>query len=288
MRTIVFAVLCCLALITASLLLGNNTVAEDKSKTTSTVVATVDGAPVYQDEIEIRFLKEEASATEMEINRLEARIRQIIEESVIKELNIQATTAEIKAEVDSKFEQAGIDQAQADKIAEMYKVLVVALKKWHDNKSQSTEIYEEHLNKFMTQAQWQLWQESCPSAKELMPLKKQMPQSLDDMKRTSFQSSKRDVLYAKLVDHVTKNIRVQDNEVRAAYAERYQGVADKPSFPTVEEQLKAEVLARKRQLAMAEWWESRFRQANIHIVDKRTRDLWETRRQNSRVGSEQK
>ena len=111
-------ILCCLLFIASSALL-QCAVAEDMLKTNAVVVATVDGTPIYQREIDARPAEIEALAARREIDRLDARTRQIIEDQAIQDLGIRATKAEVRNEVDSKFEQAGIDETQAARIAEI-------------------------------------------------------------------------------------------------------------------------------------------------------------------------
>ena len=245
--------------------------------TNPTVVAIVDGIPIYQHEIDVRPDDIEAFAAGRELDILDARIMQTIEDHAVQTIGIRATENEIRSEVDSKFEQSGLDDAQARRIADMYRTLVVGLEKWHNDETQSVKIYEENLAEFMTEAQWHQWQKSCPSSKDLVKIKKQIPKGLDDMKENSLQSSERDILRSKLFDHVTAGVRVKEDEIRVLYTDKYHGKLDKPDLSTVQDYLRAEILKKKKQRAMDEWRKSRFRQTSIQIKNKRIKELWEKR-----------
>jgi hypothetical protein len=250
---------------------------ENVPTTNSTVVASVEGIPIYQHEIDVRPDDIEAFVAGRELDMLDARIMQTIEDHAIQAIGIKATEDEVRSEVDSKFEQSGLDDAQARKIADMYRTLVVGLEKWHKNRTQSVKIYEEDLAEFMTQAQWHQWQKSCPSSKDLVKIKKQIPKGIDDMKKNSLQSSKRDILRSKLVDHVTAGVCVKEDEIRVLYTDKYRGNSDKPDLSTVQDNLRAEILKRKKQETMTEWRKTRFRQASIQIKNKRIKELWKKR-----------
>jgi len=270
-------ILCCLGIIALSTALLSCSSATDILKTDLAVVATVDDVPIYQSEIDVRPEEVEAFIAERAIDKLDSRIMQIIEDHAIQSLEIRASKAEVRNEVDSKFEQAGIDEAQALRIAEMYRALVAGLEKWHKDKTQSAKIYEKYLAEFMTQAQWHQWQKSCPLPKDITKIKKQIPEDIDDMKENSLQSSERDILHSKLVAHVTAGVRVQENEIRATYADKYRGDSNKPAFSAVKDNIRSELLQKKKQQAMTEWRKSRFQQVSIQIKNKRIRELWETK-----------
>ncbi len=258
-----------------------------------TVVATVDGTPIYQQEIEvspamikISFMERDPGEDEIrkfiarkELSMLKAKIKEKIRENIIQELDISVTEDEVENAVDSRFEQAGIDEKKALQIAEWYRIKIEALKEWQKDKSRSDEIYREYFegwkgNWEFTRKQWQVFIESNPTENDLERLKSMSPEGLDDIRETTIQSVKREMLYEKLIEQISANLRVSKDEIYHLYAERYSGITEKPAYSEVREKLREEIKNRKKQRVMLEWWQARFIETDIQIKDERLKELW--------------
>lgn len=248
---------------------------ERKAISNSLVIARVDGVPIYDHQIKVRPEEVESFATALEIEKLDRRIKELIETKAIQKLGIHVQEDEIRKEVNAKFGQAGIDKEEARRISGTYRTLLSALERWHQDKTHSASIYKEMLADSMTEAQWHQWQVCYPVPEKIAELRALVPNDLEHMKENSLCSSKRDLLHAKLIAYITAGVRVEENEVRTLYADKYKGTTEKPQFSEVKNKLEAEMLEGKKQQAIVQWWQARMREVNIEIKDKRLKRSWE-------------
>lgn len=94
------------------------------------------------------------------------------------------------------------------------------------------------------------------------------------MKENSFESTKRELLHSKFVDHITDDIKVNREEVRDEYNERYGSDTEPPGLSAVEKEIREDVFERKKENAIQIWWQMRLRNVNVQIEDKRLREMW--------------
>lgn len=253
---------------------------EERDANNSLIIAIVDGVPISYQQIRVRTEKIESCTLAQEVEKLDCKIKEIIEAKAIENLAIEVKEDEVKMAVDAKFEQAGIADKEAHRIANMYCALLSALEGWQQDKTKSANIYKEMLADYMTEAQWHQWQKCYDVPEKLLKLRALIPRNLEDMKKNSINSSKRDLLHNKLVAHIIRGVRVEDEELHSLYAEKYKEATEKPTFGEVKSQLQAEFLETKKQEAIAQWWRNHLREASIEIKDEELKRNWETRTQN--------
>lgn len=245
------------------------------------VIATVDGVAIFHHEIGVRPQEVQTFTAARELEKLDCRIGEIIEAKAIESLGIKVQEDEVRRAVDAKFNQAGVTKEEASRISATYRALLTALEKWHQDKAKSASIYQELLAGQMTEAQWHQWQECYAVPEKLVQFRALVPRTLEDMKENSLSSSKRDLLHDKLLTHITRGVRAEEDEVRALYAEKYRSTTEKPEFAEIRSQLEAEMLERKKQQVIAQWWQARMSEVNIEIKDERLKKDWDGRNRRS-------
>ncbi len=250
------------------------------------VIATVNNLPISLNEISVRSEISGERILAREEEKLNTRIREIIKDRAISELGIDVTEDEVRRSVDSKFNQAGVTDQVAGRISDIYETLFSALKKWHQNKTNGDDIYKNLLASKMTQAEWHTWQESCPDSETLVKLESLVPRSLQDMKDNSILSARRDLIYDKLLTHITCGVCVGEDEILTIYNDRYINQTNKPEFSEVKKQIESELVERKRLKAIEYWWQTRILEATIVINDERLKAAWDARNRQSLQSNE--
>ena len=166
-----------------------------QSTSNSSVIATVDGVPIFHHEIGVRSQEGETLTATRELEKLDCRIREIIEAKAIESFGIKVQENEVRGAVDAKFNKAGVTKVEASRISATYCTLLIALEKWHQDKAKSASIYKELLAGQMTDAQWHQWQECYSVPEKLVQFRALVPRTLEDMKENSLSSSRRDLLH---------------------------------------------------------------------------------------------
>jgi len=207
-----------------------------------------------------------------EIRRLAVKIRDSIFMKNINEFGITATQKEIHSRVEQNFATANIDKEKAEEICKNIRVVYEALLEWQKDTSRADAIYNEKLSSFISRDQWDLYK-ACYDTPEKIK-KMVVPKNIEDMKKNSMESSKKDVLYQKLYDIITKDISVTDKEIKDAYVSKYSHLPEKPPIEEVIDELRSELLNKKKQKTEALWWQDQYRQAKIEIYDSKFKNVW--------------
>jgi hypothetical protein len=199
-----------------------------------------------------------------EQNELIGQIRQIILKQNIKKYGLTVTQDEVNSKVNKMFEMLGTQRVNES--IELSNAIYEALREWQKNPSQSDSIYKEKLaGKNFSEYQWETHKIIYDSPDELKRMV--IPQSIEDMKKNSFESSKRDLLLQQLMDIVTKNVTVTDDEINKAFQKKYDNVMERPSLDQVKNDIRKTLLEEKKNEAINKWWTQQFHEAQIESKD---------------------
>ena len=225
---------------------------------------------LYAGQMDARRLRTEVR--KYEERRLAQEIRKAIFKHKIDELGITATDEKVDSRVEEIFRKADMTDVKAAAICETAKAVYNALVEWHNNPSREDAIYNEKLKgSLVTREQWKAYQSCFDTPEKLKRFA--VPSNIEDMKRMSRESSRKDVLYAKLRDIVTSDVSVSDNEIKQAYEEKYGYLVKKPSLEEVKGTLRSELLTKKKQQQLELWWQEQYKEARIDIKDPRFKDV---------------
>lgn len=216
---------------------------------------------IYAQELSTKQLAKEKQQNEM--RRLVGRVQGIILEQKIADFGLTATEEEVRSKVEETFEKAGLSDEKAKALCENINTVYEALLEWHENPSTEDAIYNKNLAGRISKQRWKLFQSCYNTTEKLKHFK--VPKNIDDMKKNSFESSKRDVLYEKLNSIITKDVVVTNQEIIEAYDKKYSHISEKPSFLKVKDELHKESLTQKKKAAIILWRQKQFRQAKIEV-----------------------
>lgn len=209
-----------------------------------------------------------------EMNRLVAKIREIIQRQKIAELGLAVSEKDIVYEIDKRFKEAGIDDRKAKEISENSKVLADALGEWQKDPSRADIIFNEKLaSRDISKEQWKGFQVSYDTLDKLAKLRSLIPNSVADMKKFSEKSTEKDLLFNKLRDIVASNVSVSAEEIKAYYEQKYSDLSEKPSLNKIKDSLRLELLSKKKDEVEFKWWQEQYRKAKIEIKDDRFIDV---------------
>jgi len=205
------------------------------------------------------------SVLERQKKSLASKIHLIIFEQKIDELGITVSESEVDARIEEIFKH--VSPEQAEKTCKVTRAIYEALKAWHKNPSKGDYIYENMLADIpISKKQWKIWQTTCNTPEKLKSLV--IPDNIENMKQNSRKSAKRDLYYWKLESIITKDVKVTKDEIRRLYEQRYEDSNSTPAFENVRETVKSELLIKKKQKVIKDWWQKQYKKANIKIHKK--------------------
>lgn len=173
-----------------------------------------------------------------QMRRLAAKIQECIFRQKVSEYGINAAEEEVWSRVDEIFSKAGVE------IAESLRIIYAALLEWHKDPNKTDGIYEEMLKSVITKDQWRLCQACFDTPEKLRRFT--IPNNVEDMRKDSYESAKKDILYQKLNDIITADVRVSEQEIESAYQEKYGHWDKKPTLEEVRDRLYNQLMNRKR------------------------------------------
>jgi hypothetical protein len=252
------------------------------------IVAVVNGTQVFYDDIYMDpevvralyggELTASQIATKIEEHagrRLRQAVREAIFKQKIEELGITASRGKIDQRVDELFQRGGVTAEDAVAVSSSAKALREALAACIEDPSEQDTIYQEKLaDTLITREQWRVFRASFDTPDKLQELA--IPTDVNDMKANTRESARKDILYRKLKDRITKDVSVSNSEIDQAYANQYRDVPDKPPLEEVRDTIRLRLLARKKREAEHRWWREQYRAADIEIMDPRLKNAVES------------
>ena len=248
-------------------------------------VAIVNGASISYDDIAVDprlsefALPSGVSEAETEIETraremrlLRGRVRKIIFDEKVAELNLAASDEEVDFRVEEIFRKTEMTKDEANTMCEEIKLVHEALVEWHNDRERADRIYEEKLaGSSISEDQWKLFQICCDTPEKLRTMV--VPKTIEDMKKNSRESAAKDVLYSKLMNVITADVSVTSSEIEQAYAAEYASSPESPPLDEVRSVLEGTLLAKKKDDAMRLWWAEQYKKADIEVKDPRFGDF---------------
>lgn len=207
---------------------------------------------------------EQATHTQR-LRRLARRIRQIVINHKIQQLGIAVSDKEVDKKVGEVFQ--GLRTGQVQAMIGAAQAIRDALAAWQKDPGSSDAIYQRLLANIMSKEQWRTWQVCYSTPEKLEQLSRNVPRDVNDVMRQTRESVRRDLLYQRLVDAITKDVHITDTEVRQTYKARYGGSPDAPTFEAVAEGLRSSLVAEKKAKALEDWLRLQYKRAGIRILD---------------------
>ncbi|MBN1974440.1 MAG: SurA N-terminal domain-containing protein [Sedimentisphaerales bacterium] len=204
-----------------------------------------------------------------EVNALIANIRQTITRQKIAELGLSVSDKEVQSKVEEIFKT--IDNNSANEIIRTSNATYEALQAWQKDPSMSDNIYKELLAPLNTREEdWELLKLVYDTPEELT--KMQVPKTIEDMKKFSFESARNDLLYQKLIDNVTK-VTVTEDEIKEAYNLKYGDWNHESAFDEVKDKIREQLIKEEQSAAFTEWLNEQYNKAKIEIKDQRYKEV---------------
>lgn len=243
----------------------------------NTIVATVNNVNVIYKDVKVEpetmqqlsttdanNIELEKATLAYEKKRLASKMHELIFEQKVTDLGLTVSESEIDGRVEQIFEKANMTTERANTVCQIGHALYDALKAWQQNPSKEDSIYNSMLaNTSISREQWNSFQVYFNTPEKLKTFV--IPDNIDDMKKNSRKSSKRDLLYEKLENIITQNVTVTINEIETSYEQQYGNAFPKPSFEDAKVVVKCELLAKKKQEAIISWWQKQYNDADIKI-----------------------
>ena len=204
-----------------------------------------------------------------ETESLLSDIKQTIINQKIKEYKLTVSDEEIQVRINSIFDN--IDSNTANKIIEKSRASYEALQEWQKDPSNSDAIFKDKLAGLGFRIdQWELLQVTYSTPDELR--KMQVPEDIDDMKKSTRESAKNDLLYQKLVDTVTKDT-VTEDEIKEAYNQKYGHWDHEAPFDEVKEKIRDQLIEENQTAAMTIWLNEQYKTAKIELIDQKYKEV---------------
>jgi hypothetical protein len=241
----------------------------------NTIVATVNSVNVIYKDVKVEpemirqlstintnHIELEKATLAFEKERLASKIHDLIFEQIITDWGLSVSESEIDGRVEQLFERANMTTEKANIICQTGQALFDALTAWQQNPSKEDSIFNTMLaNTSISREQWNMFQAFYNTPEKLKTFV--VPNNINEMKQTSRESSKKDLLCEKLENIITQDVTATINEIETSYEQQYGNAFPKPSFEDAKEVIKCDLLAKKKQEAIISWWQKQYNDADI-------------------------
>jgi len=225
---------------------------------------------IYGKEISMQNLIHQA-----ELKNLTIKLRNIIMDNAFSGLGIKVDNKEVISELDKQFKTRTIDKIKIKKVYELHVILVDALEQLQKNPKNSDYIYRTKLaSKGISLKQWKLWKTIYNTPEKIKALQLLLPKmkTVEGMKKISYASTKKDIMYRKFRNIIGKNVDVDKEELLAYYEKKYPSLKN-PEFSEIKDELREELLERKKYKKEEEWLKEQYKKAKIEIKNERFKDV---------------
>lgn len=244
-------------------------------KKMDSVVAVMDGENItYKDIAYHRKYAEYFYGKKLEPSQLEQLIKQEEMKALLRKIRNYAFDYKVKSlgitvseqDVDKRVDKIwqGITTDMANKILNDSKLTYAALLEWQKNTSESESIYNKYLSSFMGMEQWELYKISYETPEQLS--KFYVPKDIDDIKRMSRESSRKDLLYEKLRNIVAGDITTPDKDYMAKKIEYDKSIGIEIT-PARKIEIRQEAIEKNKDKAMEEMWLQTYEEMGLKIIN---------------------
>lgn len=149
-----------------------------------------------------------------------------------------------------------------------------ALEEYQNSPEKEDKIYKEKLAPLgISLEEWKVFKIVYNTSEKIEKARRMIPKNLEHLKKLSFLSYKEELLYKKLESKITAQVYVSDKEIMDYYKQKYGKSVNPPDFLEVKNDLKRELLEKKKNIKIHQWWQEQFKKAKIEIKDNRFKDV---------------
>jgi hypothetical protein len=200
---------------------------ESTSLEPDTVIAEIEGEKILYKEISAEEIKDTVlNVEEKELQFLAKKVENIVKLKECEKRSIKVSEDEVKEKINSMFkyaaESTGMNEEEIAKyVSNKAKIIVDALKRLQKDPTQSESIFNNFLKGKISYEEWEAYKKIYNSDEKIRNFEKSIPNSVEDMKRFSYKSKYERLLYQKLFNAITENIKVSEGEIKEYYTWKY-------------------------------------------------------------------
>jgi len=216
-----------------------------------------------QDELAKEIIKAEQK-------KLISKIRSIVQEKYIKEHGITVTPDEVHKTFTEiypglKENPEIVLKKERVKMQQIY----YALKEVNEHPERKVAIYQAMLKDTIDDETWQSLVKYYSTPNKLDAFKKGIPETVDDIYKSSEISMREWVLNKKFEKSITKDVSVSEEEINKQYDLQYANIKIKPKFEEVKPKIERELMNEKRIKKIERWWQDAYGKIKVEISDSR-------------------
>lgn len=237
----------------------------DSIKDDDKTLMEVDGSPLTE--------KERSAAARM---ANAAAVQDLIQKKIVEQTFKSSGVSMSSEELESAIANEPSFQAMTPEFLHQIQLHTAAqaraFKEHLKSPERSDAIYAEHLADFMPKQAWELLKQDYSDPERIDQMEALVPQSVDEWKKSTKGAFEGEALKKKLEEKISKDVVVEEDEVRRAYEKKYSD-RKQPPFEMVRDEIKGELLANKKEKFIYDWWRERYQSAEIVIRDDRYKEV---------------
>ena len=168
------------------------------------------------------------------------RVRRAIIDLTVQKSNITVSQETLSRCMDLYVVAGGESPTNiVDVVAARSAITIEALRKVVVNHEDKNDVYDKYLSRVMPHSEWETWLSSNNSIGKIDKLESLVPHSVNDLKRFSQESLRRDIEVWLLFHKLTKEVKPSPEEIQSYYKEKYP--AGTPSFSEVKSEIENDI-----------------------------------------------
>ena len=253
------------------------------------VVATVHGSPILAKqaavpvEVAAQMLEKDLPAEErqraisdMEATRMVILIMEALWTRAVEDLDVRISDEDVAAAVAAKLEMGGLDGPAVQRIAEKLDLLAEGLEAVIVQEADPDAVFAEKLRGRVEEEEWRVYVKLYATKERLAELRRMTPRSVNDVKRQSMASTRRDLARAEVQRQALIAMAQEAGDEASARAAREKTIAPHTGIcPFTPEE----------RVALAAWWAKRLQIAQITIETPAADDIMRRVRASFGIGN---
>jgi hypothetical protein len=192
------------------------------------------------------------------------RVRRAIIDLTVQKSNITVSQETLSRCMDLYVVAGGESPTNiVDVVAARSAITIEALRKVVVNHEDKNDVYDKYLSRVMPHSEWETWLSSNNSIGKIDKLESLVPHSVNDLKRFSQESLRRDIEVWLLFHKLTKEVKPSPEEIQSYYKEKYP--AGTPSFSEVKSEIENEAAKQTRDVYLNKWWQKQLAGSKIEV-----------------------
>ncbi len=194
-----------------------------------------------------------------------ANIRQELIAAAVKRSGISVAEEVLTNCLDLFLAAAGITEEGAAKLSETLQCVVMGLKDVVISGKPADKVYEQKLKGKLTTREWEIWQACADTPEKIHELEWRIPRELEDIKRDTRASLKRDIELWLLLCSITNGVVPTPEYALGVYTNLYP--AGIPPFDEVKERVLTEAGQKFRFEHLTRWWSEKVSKHKIEVPE---------------------